>query len=500
METVKADRSEVGKAVSIFFDGPKEVRILKTAHNATMSGVFDDPAKLIDEIIWDKAQVQQRSVYWTLQRIDPSKCKVTNAIHPNVGNTTQDEDVIEYRWLLADCDPVKDGDSATDAEKMASLDVALLVFSLFDNIGYCPVLVDSGNGYHVLVPLEIPNVDRANELVRDVLRALDAHFGITDARNSLGFSALYPVNVDKGVFNPARITKIPGTVARKGVDSIDRPHRLAHIEYAPLITKRMGRTFFELLLDELVEKLPAEKAADFRTKTTPHGPADDSYMQIVLGETHLFLDQRKIRAFEKPHGADILLVMRCPGADKHDSGSSGPTEATLVVKSNGDLRFDCKHSSCPLHSYANDTVPIQKFLDFLDPLREFPWTLPPIEAQTTEYGVEGVKKVVAGAVADAINTQRGLTFTKPKVPGKKGEYIFAPVFPLFGEKIDGWFPRSRVSLIAGPSGVGKTSFMFPALEAQMKHGDYLGHKSFGLPPLGLTIDEANLTVMKSSTI
>jgi hypothetical protein len=282
IEAVKADRSEVEKAVAIFFEGTKEVRILNTPYNHTMSGVFADLAKLIDEITSDKTQAQQRSVYWTLQRLYPSKCKVTNAIYPNVVNTTQDDDVIEYRWLLVDCDPVKDGDSATDAEKMASLDVALLVFSLFDKIGYCPVLVDSGNGYHVLVPLEIPNTNGANELVRDMLRALDAHFGITDARNSLGFSALYPVNVDKGVFNPARITKIPGTVARKGVDSIDRPHRLAHIEYAPLITKRMGRDFFELLLAELIEKLPAEKAADFRTKTTPRGPANDAYMQIVL--------------------------------------------------------------------------------------------------------------------------------------------------------------------------------------------------------------------------
>ncbi len=41
------------------------------------------------------------------------------------------------------------------------------------------------------------------------------------------------VEVDKSVFNPARICKIPGTLARKGDDVADRPHRLGRVLEVP---------------------------------------------------------------------------------------------------------------------------------------------------------------------------------------------------------------------------------------------------------------------------
>src|SRR5450631_1553036 len=110
---------DIVQAVKIFFEGPKEVRIPHTQHNGTMAGVFDDPAKLIASVLSDAVQGQKRSIYWTLQRLDPSKCTVTNALHPHAIKTAKDQDILEYRWLLIDCDPVKheDGEiSATDAE------------------------------------------------------------------------------------------------------------------------------------------------------------------------------------------------------------------------------------------------------------------------------------------------------------------------------------------------------------------------------------------------
>jgi hypothetical protein len=37
------------------------------------------------------------------------------------------------------------------------------------------------------------------------------------------------VGVDRVVYNAGRITKIPGTIARKGVESEGRPYRMAMI-------------------------------------------------------------------------------------------------------------------------------------------------------------------------------------------------------------------------------------------------------------------------------
>ena len=41
------------------------------------------------------------------------------------------------------------------------------------------------------------------------------------------------VKVDRSVFNPARIWKLPGTWARKGDDTSERPHRMAKITSTP---------------------------------------------------------------------------------------------------------------------------------------------------------------------------------------------------------------------------------------------------------------------------
>jgi hypothetical protein len=54
-----------------------------------------------------------------------------------------------------------------------------------------------------------------------LLKRLDARF--SDSR----------VKIDTTVSNAARITKLYGTVARKGADTPDRPHRLSRIMEVP---------------------------------------------------------------------------------------------------------------------------------------------------------------------------------------------------------------------------------------------------------------------------
>jgi hypothetical protein len=58
-------------------------------------------------------------------------------------------------------------------------------------------------------------------MVQRILLALSQRFD-TDA-----------VKIDRAVFNPARLCKIPGTLARKGDSTGDRPHRRARILEVP---------------------------------------------------------------------------------------------------------------------------------------------------------------------------------------------------------------------------------------------------------------------------
>src|SRR5205823_1754876 len=68
----------------------------------------------------------------------------------------------------------------------------------------------SGNGYHILIRIDLSNDDESKELLKRCLAAMHSLVG-TDR-----------VEVDPKVFNAARITKSYGTMSRKGVNTEER--------------------------------------------------------------------------------------------------------------------------------------------------------------------------------------------------------------------------------------------------------------------------------------
>ena len=80
-------------------------------------------------------------------------------------NTTNDapDNIIQRRWLLIDCDPVRPANiSASDDEKAAAKELVLEVRIHLSDCGWPdPVIADSGNGYHLLYRIELPNNDRS---------------------------------------------------------------------------------------------------------------------------------------------------------------------------------------------------------------------------------------------------------------------------------------------------------------------------------------------------
>jgi hypothetical protein len=133
------------------------------------------------------------------------------------GELATDAAVLTRRWLLIDADPVRDPlVSATDGEKHAALETVRVIRADLAGRGWpAPVLGDSGNGYHLIYPIDLPADD--DGMVRRVLQALAAKYDGP------------AVHIDQKVFNPARICKIPGTWARKGDSVPQRPHRWAKI-------------------------------------------------------------------------------------------------------------------------------------------------------------------------------------------------------------------------------------------------------------------------------
>jgi hypothetical protein len=218
-----------------------EARVLKSRGKAqiwggdyargTVSGYFDNHQALCAALN-GLPQDCGAGVYFTLHVIDPRLIgRSFNRLKPS-DLTTADQNVLAYRWLPIDLDPIRpSGISASDAELRSALllrdEVAAWIGREHD-FGP-PITAMSGNGGHLLYRLpDLPAQDKTNQaFVKEFLEDLARRFHNEEAR------------IDTSVFNPARIWKLYGTKACKG-DEIPqgpnreaRPHRLSFIEELP---------------------------------------------------------------------------------------------------------------------------------------------------------------------------------------------------------------------------------------------------------------------------
>lgn len=130
---------------------------------------------------------------------------------------TSDIHVLYRKWLVIDADPVRlEGISSTDEEKAAAYEVIQKVKEWATTQGFTWVLCDSGNGYHCALRLqEWPRDDSGK--AKKLLAWVGRRFGTEK------------VKIDPAMFNPSRITKVYGTLAKKGDFIPARPHRLSKV-------------------------------------------------------------------------------------------------------------------------------------------------------------------------------------------------------------------------------------------------------------------------------
>jgi hypothetical protein len=173
---------------------------------------------------------QAEGIYFPPNLVEPallSRCK--NRFDRN-RETTKDDQILKRRWLIFDVDPFRFSEitgekltfplSATNAEKDRAFELANQVRTGLMTDGWPePVLIDSGNGHQLWYRVDAPADDGG--LIERVLKAA--------ARR---FTSQY-ASIVTSVFNPSRIFKIPGTLARKGDETKERPHRPSEIKVRP---------------------------------------------------------------------------------------------------------------------------------------------------------------------------------------------------------------------------------------------------------------------------
>lgn len=167
--------------------------------------------------------------------------------------------VTHRRWMLIDIDPNRPADaSATEAEKAEAAKLVDAILADLGSVGWpAPVIADSGNGWHMLYRIDLPNDRTVHGLVKNCLHALAKRHDTAAA------------HVDTIVHDAPRPCKLPGSWARKGPDTADRPHRRARILYVPDPLEIVSADQIKALAGLVRDKKPVEPIAP-----APTAPVD----------------------------------------------------------------------------------------------------------------------------------------------------------------------------------------------------------------------------------
>jgi hypothetical protein len=142
--------------------------------------------------------------------------------HEFSGKAAKDDDILHRKWLLIDIDKASSEKRPSTQEELdaaRALAVEIANYLKVEAWGDPGLAVMSGNGYHLYYDLgQMTNTTGSADLVRAALAELARSFDTSS------------VKVDQVVYNASRITKVVGTVARKGVNTPKTPYRVARLE------------------------------------------------------------------------------------------------------------------------------------------------------------------------------------------------------------------------------------------------------------------------------
>ena len=273
--------SAIYQVITIFFNPGEvcEIRALGLCGNGpwegwgkgTVNGYFDDPVKLAAAAKKLDDLKRATGIYFCMNPVNPALLARANNRLIVPKNTTTDEQIICQRWLLIDTDPKRPpGISATNAELATAITYRDAIADYLHEHGLPdPIRAYSGNGGHLLYKLlDLPNTPEIAEFKKQALKALKHKFDSDE------------VNIDQTVANASRITKLYGTLARKGDSMSDRPHRISYLEVIPEPTVPVTLE----QLEWLASLAPEEKANSYAQKKQAGGNSagKEKYASKVL--------------------------------------------------------------------------------------------------------------------------------------------------------------------------------------------------------------------------
>lgn len=293
-----------------------EVRCLEANGKRVSSGYFRDVEVMLDQL--SRLNSIDSNVYITLNNIKP-ECYSREQRDRFITNTkvqTSDNDICGYEWLFIDADPKRPaGVSSTDEQLNQAKSIGNKVYVFMKNLGFNePLTAMSGNGIHLLYKIRLRNSEENKALIKNCLLVLD-----------MLFSNDY-VDIDKTNFNPARICKLYGTMACKGSNTPENPHRMSH-----LLSEGSKEPTDKAYLEKLVAMLPVpEKPQKYNGYSPKEFDLEEWLIKYGL-------------RYQKTSYSDgtKYILEQCP----FDSNHKGK-DACIFQARSGAIGFHCFHNSC----------------------------------------------------------------------------------------------------------------------------------------------------------
>ena len=342
-----------------------------------------------------------RDIYLTPQKLNPSLIQRGHNKMVKANERTTDGDVLGYQYLLSDLDPrqkLADGQivkrprgvCATDEEHEAAL---LLARNIIAGIGLGDenyILVDSGNGAHIYIPVEqgiqAPAIKAATE----------------------GIQALYEtelVEVDTTVSNPARLMRAPGSINCKG--DVKRPCVYLH---CPEHLIPENYEFIAGLKVETVQEPRPKDGADLAEKIAN----DLGYIT------------------KKP--GPIYLLKECPFCKSTDKGA-----VVGRVGENGGYFFKCQHKRCKSKKWTDLKAHVGLATGRLDTVRKILTEQGKEALEITEVQAEISKLKASGELGKLKETAEsvGITYKQLKAAARSP-------FAIAQDMADGWIREHHI--------------------------------------------------------
>ncbi|HBH3656767.1 TPA: hypothetical protein ACP6IR_002001 [Clostridioides difficile] len=283
---------------------------------------YDDEKLLLNDL---EKYDGKCNIYITLNPINSNlDIEVSNTFKIG-GKSISDKDIARYELILIDLDPIRKSKTSStdeehnDAKVMLEEIKAYLVSMGVDGF----IIASSGNGWHLLLRVNIDNnVDNVNT-VKIFLKSLHSKFSNDK------------VKVDTSTYNPARLTRVYGTMTCKGTNTEDRPHRRSAIIDMGNHNKYSSIDDLQRIINDLGYSSKT-KRQNIMNIYAERKDNDGLTLEKCLINAGINISHKKIKDDQT-----IYVLERCPFKDHHTDKS-----AYVIEYNNGGIHAGCHHESC----------------------------------------------------------------------------------------------------------------------------------------------------------